>query len=337
MGSKVAVIGAGSWGTTVAAIVATRTEAVLWARRPDLAAEINECRQNTTYLGDARLPESLRATSSIAEAVEGASVVVMAVPSHGFREVLSSALEAMASGTPVLSLAKGLEQETLLRMTEVAGEVCPASPAGVLTGPNLASEVMDGQPAATVVAFADEHLARELQGLFSTETLRVYTNTDVVGCEIAGAVKNVMAIATGMAVGLGFGDNTRAAVITRSLAEVARLGTALGGDPLTFGGLAGLGDLVATCTSTKSRNFTVGLELAAGRSMDEIVAGMKMVAEGIKSSRPVVQLAGRLGLEMPIAEQVVAVLYEGKAPAATIASLMRRSAKPELQGLRSEP
>ena len=166
--------------------------------------------------------------------------------------------------------------------------------------------------------------------------MRVYTNTDVVGCEIAGAVKNVMAIATGMAVGLGFGDNTRAAVITRSLAEVARLGTALGGDPLTFGGLAGLGDLVATCTSSKSRNFSVGLELAAGRSMDEIVAGMKMVAEGIKSSRPVVQLAGRLGLEMPIAEQVVAVLYENKAPAATIASLMHRSAKPEMEGLRSQ-
>ena len=260
----------------------------------------------------------------------------MGVPSHGFRDVLSSAVPAMALGTPILSLAKGLEQETMLRMTEVVGQLCPSSPAGVLTGPNLAGEVMAGQPTATVVAFADEELACELQGLFWTESLRVYTNTDVVGCEIAGAVKNVMAIATGMAVGLGFGDNTRAAVITRSLAEVARLGTALGGDPLTFGGLAGLGDLVATCTSSKSRNFSVGLELAAGRSMDEIVAGMKMVAEGIKSSRPVVQLAARLGLEMPIAEQVVAVLYENKAPAATIASLMHRSAKPEMQGLRSQ-
>ena len=337
MSVKVAVIGAGSWGTTVASIVAAREHTVLWARRPELAVEINERRLNSTYLGDARLPESLHATSSITEAVEGASVVVMGVPSHGFREVLSSAAEAMPEGTPVLSLSKGLEQQTLLRMTEVIGEVCPSSPAGVLTGPNLAREVCAGQPTATVVAFVDEDLARELQRLFWTETLRVYTNTDVVGCETAGAVKNVMAIATGMAVGLGFGDNTRAAVITRSLAEVARLGTALGGDPLTFGGLAGLGDLVATCTSTKSRNFTVGLELAAGKSMGEIVDGMKMVAEGIKSSRPVVELAYRHGLEMPIAEQVVAVLYEGKAPAATIASLMHRSAKPELQGLRTRP
>jgi glycerol-3-phosphate dehydrogenase (NAD(P)+) len=333
MGTKVAVIGAGSWGTTVAAIVAARTETVLWARRSTLAAEINERRLNSTYLPDARLPESLVATSSITEAVDGASVVVMGVPSHGFRAVLSEAAEAIVGGTPVLSLSKGLEQQTLLRMTEVIGEICPASPAGVLTGPNLAAEVVAGQPTATVVAFTDENLALELQDLFWTESLRVYTNTDVVGCEIAGAVKNVMAIATGMAVGLGFGDNTRAAVITRSLAEVARLGTALGGDPLTFGGLAGLGDLVATCTSAKSRNFSVGLELASGKSMDEIVDGMKMVAEGIKSSRPVVELADRHGLEMPIAEQVVAVLYEGKPPAATIPSLMSRSAKPELEGL----
>ncbi len=337
MGTKVAVIGAGSWGTTVASIVSGRADTVLWARRAGLAAEINETRHNVAYLGDARLPESLLATSSITKAVAGASVVVMGVPSQGFRDVLSSAVHAMPAGVPVLSLSKGLEQDTLLRMTEVIGELCPTSPAGVLTGPNLAAEVIAGQPTATVVAFANEELARELQELFWTESLRVYTNTDVIGCETAGAMKNVMAIATGMAVGLGFGDNTRAAVITRSLAEVARLGTALGGDPLTFGGLAGLGDLVATCTSTKSRNFSVGIQLAAGRSMDEIVAGTNMVAEGIKSSRPVVELAARHGLEVPIAEQVVAVLYEGKSPAATIASLMHRSAKPELQGLRSGP
>jgi len=337
MGTKVAVIGAGSWGTTVASIVSSRVSTVLWARRPRLAIEINETRRNVSYLGDAQLSESLLATSSVTEAVDGATVVVMGVPSHGFRDVLSGAVEAMPEGVPVLSLAKGLEQDTLLRMTEVIGELCPASPAGVLTGPNLAAEVISGQPTATVVAISDEDLARELQELFWTESLRVYTNRDVVGCETAGAMKNVMAIATGMAVGLGFGDNTRAAVITRSLAEVARLGTALGGDPLTFGGLAGLGDLVATCTSTKSRNFSVGVQLARGRSIEEIAAGMNMVAEGIKSSRPVVELAGRHGIEVPIAEQVVAVLYEGKSPAATIASLMHRSAKAELQGLRSAP
>lgn len=337
MSTKVAVIGAGSWGTTVAAVLAGHVETVLWARRAELAAEIAETRRNSTYLGDARLPEALGTTASLAEAVDGAQLVVMGVPSHGFRDVLASAAPHIASGTPVLSLAKGFEERTLSRMTEVVAEVCPLSPAGVLTGPNLAREVIAGQPTASVVAFADEGLARELQRLFWTDTLRVYTNTDVIGCETAGAVKNVMAIAAGMAVGLGFGDNTRAAVITRSLAEVARLGTALGGDPLTFGGLAGLGDLVATCTSTKSRNFTVGTELAAGRTMDEIVSGMKMVAEGIKSSKPVVELAGRFGLEMPIAEQVVAVLYDGKPPAATIPSLMRRAAKSELHGLRADP
>ena len=335
MGTKVAVVGAGSWGTTVAAVVAARAETMLWARRIDLADEINSTRHNATYLGPARLPDSLVASSDLAEVVGGADLLVMGVPSHGFRDVLVEAAAHLRHGAPVLSLAKGFEQLSLQRMTEVVAEVCPASPAGVLTGPNLAKEVIAGQPTASVVAFEDEDIARELQKLFWTDTLRVYTNADVIGCETAGAVKNVMAIVAGMAVGLGFGDNTRAAVITRSLAEVARLGIALGGDPLTFSGLAGLGDLVATCTSTKSRNFTVGTELAAGKSMDEVVSGMKMVAEGIKSSRPVVDLAQRHGLEMPIAEQVVAVLYDGKPPAATIPSLMRRSAKPELQGMRA--
>lgn len=335
MSSKVAVVGAGSWGTTVAAIIATRVPTTLWARRPELAAEIAEQRCNRAYLGEARLPDALGVTSEVEGAVAGADLVVMGVPSHGFRDVLVALRGHLAPGAPILSLSKGFEQGTLLRMTEVIAEVCPGHPAGVLTGPNLAKEVVAGQPTASVVAFEDEEIARDLQKLFWTDTLRVYTNADVVGCETAGAVKNVMAIAAGMAVGLGFGDNTRAAVITRSLAEVARLGIALGGDPLTFAGLAGLGDLVATCTSTKSRNFTVGTELAAGRTMDEIVTGMRSVAEGIKSSRPVVELAARHGLEMPIADQVVAVLYDGKPPAATIPSLMRRSAKAELQGLRN--
>jgi glycerol-3-phosphate dehydrogenase (NAD(P)+) len=204
----------------------------------------------------------------------------------------------------------------------------------VLTGPNLAKEVLAGQPTASVIAFADEQVGRELQRLFWTDTLRVYTNPDVVGCETAGAVKNVMAIAAGMAAGLGFGDNTRAAVITRSLAELARLGTALGGDPLTFSGLAGLGDLVATCTSPQSRNRTVGVELGRGRTLADIVASTHTVAEGVKTSRPVVDLAHGLGVEVPIAEQVVSVLYEGKPAAATITSLMRRAAKAELHGIR---
>jgi len=334
MRTKVAVVGAGSWGTTVGAVVAQRADTVLWARRSSLAAEINHSHRNSSYLPEALLPESLEATSDLEAAIRGASLVIMGVPSHGFRAVLGEIAPLLAKGTPVISLSKGFEQGSLLRMTEIVSELCPASPTGVLTGPNLAREVAAGQPTASVIAFEDESLARELLGLFRTDALRVYTNTDVVGCETAGAVKNVMAIAAGMAAGLGFGDNTRAAVITRSLAEVARLGMALGGDPLTFSGLAGLGDLVATCTSTKSRNFSVGVELAAGRSLEEIVDGMRMVAEGIKSSRPVVELSGRLGIEMPVAEQVVAVLYEGKPPSATIPSLMSRASKAELHGLR---
>src|SRR5580658_372058 len=254
MTTKVAVIGAGSWGTTVAAILADRVETVLWARRAELAKEIRETRQNATYLGEVQLPARLGVTDRLEEVVGGATVVVMAVPSHGFREVLSEVAAHLPAGAPIVSLTKGFEQASSLRMTEVAAEVCPASPAGVLTGPNLAKEVLAGQPTASVIAMQDEALARDLQRLFRTDTLRVYTNPDVIGCETAGAVKNVMAIASGMAAGLGFGDNTRAAVITRSLAELARLGTALGGDPLTFAGLAGLGDLVATCTSPQSRN-----------------------------------------------------------------------------------
>jgi glycerol-3-phosphate dehydrogenase (NAD(P)+) len=334
MSTKVAVIGAGSWGTTVASILADRVEVVLWARRADLAEEIRETRQNRTYLGEALLPARLEVTDRLDEAAAGAAVVVMAVPSHGFRDVLSQLAAHLAGGAPIVSLTKGFEQGSLRRMTEIVAEVCPTSPPAVLTGPNLAKEVLAGQPTASVIAMEDEAMARDLQRLFWTDTLRVYTNPDVVGCETAGAVKNVMAIASGMAAGLGFGDNTRAAVITRSLAELARLGTTLGGDPLTFAGLAGLGDLVATCTSPQSRNRTVGVELGRGRTLEEITASTHTVAEGVKTSRPVVELAKSLEVEVPIAEQVVAVLYEGKPAAATITSLMRRAAKPELHGIR---
>ncbi len=331
--TKVAVIGAGSWGTAVAAIAATRTPTVLWARRPELARQINTEHRNGDYLADFGLPESLSATSDLEEALSDAAVVVMGVPSHGFRDILGEASPHVAGGVPVLSLTKGVEQETLKRMTEVVGEVLPGCPAGVLTGPNLAKEILAGFPAASVVALEDAGLARELQGIFSTEVFRVYTNPDVVGCEVAGALKNVMAIASGMADGMGFGDNTRAALITRGLAELTRLGVALGGNPLTFGGLAGMGDLVATCISRQSRNRHVGEELGRGRTTEEIIAEMNMVAEGVKTSRAVVDLAARHDVEMPIAEQVVAVLYGGKKARDVIPALMQREAKPELHGL----
>ena len=334
---RVAVIGAGSWGTSVAAIACTNVDVVLWARDPAVAARVAREHRNPDYLPGVDLPPSLGVTASLEEACAGADVVVMGVPSHGFRDVLSAARAWIATGAPVISLSKGVEQGTILRMTQVIGEVLPEhrrDRIGVLTGPNLAREVAAGQPTASVVAIDDPEAARELQRVFMTRTFRVYTNPDVVGCEIAGALKNVVAIGAGIAHGLGYGDNTKAALITRGLAELARLGISLGGDPLTFSGLAGMGDLVATCTSEKSRNRAVGVALGQGRRLDDIVAEMKMVAEGVKSTEAVLELARRQGVEMPIAEQVGAVLYEDRTPADIVPALMLREAKPELRGMR---
>ena len=331
--TKVAVIGAGSWGTAVAAITARNAPTWLWARRPELAEEIEREHHNSAYLADFDLPASLHGTADLEEAISDADVVVMGVPSHGFREVLAEAAPFIKAGAPVISLTKGVEQGSLKRMTEVIGELLPGAPAGVLTGPNLAKEIMAGYPAASVVALADGAVCADLQRMFSTDTFRVYTNPDVVGCEVAGALKNVIAIAAGMADGMGFGDNTRAALITRGLAELTRLGVALGGHPLTFSGLAGMGDLVATCISRQSRNRHVGEELGKGRTIEEITTEMNMVAEGVKSSRAVVGLARSHGVEMPIAEEVVAVLYDGKKATEVILSLMQRQGKAELHGL----
>jgi glycerol-3-phosphate dehydrogenase (NAD(P)+) len=335
-GTRVAVVGAGSWGTAVAALVSNNADTVLWARRPDLAATIAERHENPDYLPGIALPDALQVTSDIGEACGSADVVVLGVPSHGMRSVLMEAAEFVRPAVPVVSLAKGVEQGTLRRMTEVIGEVLPThlpERIGVLTGPNLAREIAAGQPAASVIAMSEEAAAHELQSLIMTVTFRVYTNPDVVGCEIAGALKNVMAIAAGIADGLGYGDNTKAALLTRGLAELTRLGIALGGNPLTFSGLAGMGDLVATCTSTQSRNRTVGVELGKGRKLDDIVADMKMVAEGVKSTAAVLELARRQRVEMPIAEQVGAVLYEGKRAEDLVTALMLREAKAELHGI----
>jgi glycerol-3-phosphate dehydrogenase (NAD(P)+) len=260
----------------------------------------------------------------------------MAVPSHGFRAVLDAAADVIAPAIPVVSLSKGLEPGTQLRMTEVVLDVLSAhdeARVAALTGPNLALEVAIGQPAASVVACRDDALAIELQELFMSRTFRVYTNPDVVGCEIAGALKNVIAIAAGISAGLGYGDNTQAGLITRGLAELTRLGVALGGEPLTFAGLAGLGDLVATCVSSHSRNRSVGVELGRGRTLDDIVSEMNMVAEGVKTAAAVLELAARVGVEMPIATMVGAVLYDRRRPADLVPELMLREAKAELHGL----
>jgi glycerol-3-phosphate dehydrogenase (NAD(P)+) len=337
----VAVIGSGSWGTAVAALAAGHAETVLWARRADLARAIEQRRENPDYLPGVRLPDRLHATASLGDAVGAADVVVMGVPSHGFRAVLTAARDSLrpvgALGVPpIISLAKGIEQETLLRMTEVVADVLPEHPrerTGVLTGPNLAHEVVLGQPAAAVIALPDDEVATVLQQLFMAPTFRVYTNHDVIGCEIAGALKNVMALAAGMAHGLGYGDNAKAALITRGLAELTRLGVVLGGEPLTFSGLAGMGDLVATCTSDRSRNRHVGIELGRGRRLADIVAETKMVAEGVRTTAAALDLAARHEVEMPIAEQVGAVLSGTRQPAEVVAALMLRSAKAERHGL----
>jgi len=330
---RVAVVGAGSWGTTVAALASLNTPTVLWARRPELAEAIARTRRNPDYLPDFELPEELEVTASLAEAVGDADVLVMGVPSHGMRSTLRELAPHVRPWIPVMSLAKGLEEGTHLRMTEVIEQELPGHPVGVMTGPNLAREIMAGHAAATVVAFSDQHVATELQRLFARELFRVYTNHDVVGCELGGALKNVFAIASGMADGLGTGDNTRAAVITRSLAELSRLGLALGGEVMTFAGLAGMGDLVATCISRQSRNRYVGEQLGRGRRLDEIVAEMRMVAEGIKTSRVAVELARRHEVEMPIAEAVYKVVHEGRPATEAYRGLLRRGYRPELHGM----
>lgn len=329
---KVAVIGAGTWGTTIATIAARSVATVLWARRSALADEIGRRHENPDYLPGVRLPDTVRATSSLQEAVDQVGLVVMAVPSHGFRSVLTEMAPHLAPGVPVLSLAKGLEQGTQLRMTEVIGQVLPQRVRGVLTGPNLAREVVVGQPAATVVAMTDDAVARDVQETLRTDSFRVYTNPDVVGCEVAGATKNVLAIAAGMIQGLGFGDSSLAALITRGLAELGRLGVAMGGERMTIAGLAGVGDLVATCTSPLSRNRTVGEQLGRGRSLDEVLADMRMVAEGVKTARPLLALAEAHGVEMPIGQQVVDVLEGVRSPGEAVPALMLRSAKSEFDG-----
>jgi len=327
---RVAVIGAGSWGTTVASVVAPNASTVLWARNAELVAAMSSTRRNDRYLPDAPLPDNLEFTASLKEAVSSADVVVMGVPSHGFRDVVSEAAQFVRPWVPVVSLSKGLERSSLKRMSEVVADEMPGHPVAVLTGPNLAKEIMAGQPAAAVVAIDDSTIAQELQKVFSRPALRVYTNPDVVGSEIAGVAKNVIAIASGMAAGMGFGDNTRASIITRGLAEMTRLGMAMGGEGLTFAGLAGMGDLIATCSSTQSRNNQVGLRLGRGETIDAIMESMTMVAEGVKSSPSVLDLARRHDVEMPITEQVVAVCHQGRSAVDAMSLLMQRRRRSEL-------
>jgi glycerol-3-phosphate dehydrogenase (NAD(P)+) len=329
---NVAVLGGGSWGTTVASLVTRNAPVMLWARNPDTVTEINTHHTNEVYLPGATLPEKLVATNDIAEAVQGADVIVMGIPSQNFRAVLLEVKKYIRAWVPVISLTKGLELDTRLRMTQIITEVLPGHPVGVLTGPNLAREIMAGQAAASVIAMEDEIIVQELQNVFKSGLFRIYTNTDVIGCELGGVLKNIIAIAVGMGDGQGAGDNTRAGLITRGLAEVTRLGVAMGGRAETFSGLAGIGDMIATCTSAQSRNRHVGIQLGMGRNMPEIISEMVMVAEGAKSAPAVMALAEQYGVEMPIARDVYRVLSGDATASRAFRGLLRVEA-----GAESEP
>jgi glycerol-3-phosphate dehydrogenase (NAD(P)+) len=332
----VAVMGAGSWGTAYAMMCADAGEnVVLWARREEVAAQINDEHRNADYLGDVELPVSLRATSDPAEALEGVDVVVLAVPSHALRDSLERWRDLMPADAIYASLIKGIELESRRRASQVIREVldAPYSHVVVVSGPNLAKECAQRMPGATVVAGPETIIAKRVQRMSHTPYFRVYTNPDVVGVELGGAVKNGIALAAGMADGMGYGDNTKAMLITRGLAEMTRLGVALGGNPLTFSGLAGMGDLVATCMSKQSRNRHVGEELGKGRSVEDIIDEMNMVAEGVKSSKALLAIAQEQGVEMPIIEHVVKVVHEGMEVTEMAGALMGRDPKSEFHGI----
>ncbi len=329
-------MGAGSWGTTFAQVLCDAgTPAVLWARRADLAKVINATRENPGYLPGITLTEALQATADPAEALEGADLVVLAVPAQSLRENLAGWAPLLPPGALLVSLMKGVELGSCDRMSEVIGQVAgaPADRIAVVSGPNLAREIAQREYAATVVACTDNATAEQLQRACHTAYFRPYTNPDVIGCELGGAVKNVIALSVGMSAGMGLGDNTRASLITRGLAETARLGAALGADQHTFAGLAGMGDLVATCSSPLSRNRTFGENLGKGMAVNDVIAITRQTAEGVKSSQSVLELARRHGVEMPITEVMVAVMHHDLEVGKVAALLTSRSAKPERYGV----
>jgi len=331
--TRVTVFGAGSWGTTFAKVLADAgCDVMLHARRDELASAITDGRENADYLAGIRLPDKLKATTDPAEAAEGASIVVLAVPSQTLRGNLQGWARLLPRGAAIVSLMKGVELGTTKRMSEVIAEVGGIDPERIvaISGPNRAREIALRQPAASVVACVDEQVAQRVADACAAPYFRPYTNTDVIGTELGGAVKNVVALAVGMAEGMGMGDNSKASIITRGLAETTRLGVALGGDPATFAGLAGLGDLVATCMSPLSRNRTFGVNLGRGMTVDEVIAVTKQTAEGVKSCESILQLAQDHGIDVPIIEQVNAVVHEGRTPQQVVESLLSRARKAEV-------
>ena len=330
--SRVAVMGSGSWGTAFAMVLADAGgDVVMWSRDEDVARQINDEHVNESYHPGIRLPVDLRATADDREALEGAPLVVLAVPAQSLRDNLARWRPDLAPDSVLVSLMKGIEIGTTLRMSQVIEDVAQVPPArvAVVSGPNLAREIALRQPAATTVACSDRASAQRLQDACTTDYFRAYWTTDVAGVEVGGSVKNVIALANGMAAGLGFGENSQAALITRGLAEMARLGTALGADPLTFMGLAGVGDLIATCQSPLSRNRTFGVNLGSGLTVEETISATKQTCEGVKSCQSILDLATRHGVDMPITEQVVQVVHHGMKPREMLAAFMSRSPKPE--------
>ena len=333
MVGKIGVIGAGSWGTTLADLLARKGHAVtLWCYEPELVAEIRATGVNSRYLPEITLSPRLTCTNSLIDAVAAAGLVLFVSPTQVMRSVLGQALPHLPDGIPLVSASKGIELVTLLTMSQLFSQTLPESrrqEIAVLSGPSFAREVARQMPTAVTVAAGDDSVARQVQRTFTTDFFRVYTNRDMVGVELGGAIKNVIAIAAGISDGLGFGHNTRAALITRGLAEMSRLGRALGADPSTFAGLAGMGDLVLTCTGDLSRNRTVGIRIGHGETLDEILASMTMVAEGVKTTDSAWMLAQKHGVDMPIIEQVYRVLHEGKSARLAVIELMSRNPKAE--------
>ncbi len=329
---KITVIGAGSWGTALAKVLADKGKTVtLWGHRPELIADIEKYNENKLYLSGVKL-NNIKFTADLKEAIT-TKMVVMVVPSHVFRDVFQQIMPLLQDGSYLLSATKGIENETLMTMTEVMEDVLPENSGmftGVLSGPSFAREVAEGIPTAVTVAAADKKTAQIFQEAFFTELFRVYTSNDVIGLELGGPLKNIVAIAAGICDGLGYGTNTRAALITRGLAEITRIGVKMGANPLTFSGLAGLGDLVLTCTGDLSRNRQVGLMLGHGKKLTDILAEMKMVAEGVNTTRSAWRLSQKIGVDMPILEQIYKVIYEDKSCNEAVTSLLSRDQKEEL-------
>ncbi|MBN1928075.1 MAG: NAD(P)H-dependent glycerol-3-phosphate dehydrogenase [Chlorobiaceae bacterium] len=330
---KITVLGAGSWGTTLAVLLAEKGHEVrLWAHRPEFAAALESDRENKRYLSGTRFPDNLHVVADLHDAVRPAAMVVTAVPSHALRETMQAIAGLPLDGKIIVNVAKGIERETGKRMSEVLLETLPTlkpEQVAALYGPSHAEEVARRQPTTVVACSVSEKTALLVQEAFHTQTFRVYVNTDLVGVEIAGSVKNIIAIAAGISDGLGFGDNAKAAIITRGLAEISRLSEKLGADPLTMSGLSGIGDLVVTCLSRHSRNRHVGEQIGKGRKLDDILGEMNMIAEGVLTSKAVVRLAERLGVEMPISRAVYEMLFENKPAQQAILDLMTRDPKPE--------